>query len=113
MEAEQYMSMSFGDTTIEAKVYEELKEGARNDITCAIFPSVIGTPKYTNIMMGVGFRDVYVGDEAESKQGVMNIHYLFHNGNILNWDWFKRVVDHTFYNECRWQPSSLHGVIIV
>ncbi len=44
----------------------EIKAGfAGNDAPRAVFPSIVGRPKHQNIMVGMGQKDAYVGDEAQ------------------------------------------------
>ncbi|XP_060908639.1 uncharacterized protein LOC132985323 isoform X2 [Labrus mixtus] len=69
---------------------------ADQDLPNIIFPTIIGSPKYEEIMNGNLERDTYIGHEAQHMRGVLALKHPIKNGIIRNWDDMEKIWHHTF-----------------
>jgi actin-related protein len=81
------------------------------DAPKAVFPSVVGYPKYEEGMVGMGHKESLVGDEAQGMRGVMKLHHPIDHGIVTNWDDMEKIWQHTFTSELRVSPEE-HPVML-
>jgi len=82
-----------------------------DDAPRAVFPSIIGRPRTKKTMVGTAHKEHYIGDEAQSKRGVLKLDYPIEHGIVTSWDDMEKIWHHTFYNELRISPEE-HMVLL-
>eukprot|EP00931_Biecheleriopsis_adriatica_P059014 TRINITY_DN3523_c0_g2_i1.p1 TRINITY_DN3523_c0_g2~~TRINITY_DN3523_c0_g2_i1.p1 ORF type:complete len:419 (-),score=88.37 TRINITY_DN3523_c0_g2_i1:66-1322(-) len=74
----------------------------------SVFPSIVGRPasRMVTAMVGVNHKELYVGEEARKKRGVLTLQHPVAHGIVTSWEDMEKIWHHAFYNELRADPSS-------
>ncbi|CAD5193447.1 unnamed protein product [Musa acuminata subsp. malaccensis] len=84
---------------------------AGDDAPRSVFPSIVGQPRHTSVMIGMNNKNIYIGSEAQSKRGMLTLSYPIEHGIVNNWDNMEKIWHHTFHNELRVAPEE-HPVLL-
>ncbi|XP_071334459.1 uncharacterized protein [Trachinotus anak] len=75
-----------------------------------MFPTIIGTPKYEDVMNSSVEREIYIGHEAQHMRGVLALQHPIKNGIIRNWDEMEKIWHYAF-QQLRMDPED-HPVLL-
>ena len=84
---------------------------AGDDSPRSVFPTITGTPRYPGLINSSCIRNCYVGDEAQSKRGILNVRYPIQHGIVTDWDNMENIWNWIFYSEMRTAPEE-HPVLL-
>lgn len=79
---------------------------AGDDAPRAAFRTIVGKPKMPGIMVGLDQKDVYIGDEAKEKRGVLKLDCPIERGIVTDWNDMEKVWNHTIYQEMKTTPEE-------
>lgn len=84
-----------------------------DDTPHIVFPSIVGRPRRTRTgaLVAACTKDLYVGDEAQSKRYILNLNRPVEHGIVTNWDDMETIWHDTFYNQLRVAPE-LYPVLL-
>jgi hypothetical protein len=85
-----------------------IKVGFEDDVApAATFPAVVGRGRHVFHLVGMPYKDHYVGHEAISKSGILMLsHPVDSLGLVANWQDMENIWRHAFYNEARVPPEE-------
>ena len=55
------------------------------------FPSIVGRHRHSPGILGAFSKDIYVGEEAQKRRGVLALDYPISRGVVKNWEDMERV----------------------
>ena len=84
---------------------------AADEAPKSAFPSIVGKPRTPGIIIGTEQKEVYIGEEAQQKRGVLHISYPQLHSTVVNWEDMERVWTHAFQHELRTTTDD-HPVFI-
>ncbi|KAL5968940.1 Actin-1 [Taenia solium] len=81
-----------------------------SDSPRTVFTSLLGHSHHQGITVGIGNRDRYVGNEAQSKRGILILKFPVEHGVVTNWIDMETIRQHTFFSELHMAPEE-HPVL--
>lgn len=79
----------------------------------AVFPTLVGRPKFAGVMVGMGQKEADIGDEALAKQSMLTLTYPIQHGSVTNWDDLVKILKHAFYDKLSVAPEEQAVLITV
>ena len=72
---------------------------------------IVGRPKVQGLMVGLDQKEVFVGEEAQQKRGVLKVESPIEHGIVKNWDDMEKIWHHAFKNIMDVSPEE-HPVLL-
>lgn len=76
-----------------------------------VFPSVIGRPLHSGVLVGIGHKDAYVGEEMQINRNILTLNYPIQRGIITDFDDMEKIWNYAFYNGLNVDPEK-HAVLL-
>lgn len=75
------------------------------------YPTMVGFPNSTQLMIGGQNKEYFVGYEAQAKKVLLNLRKPIQNGMISQWDDLEKIWSHGFTNELHVLPEE-HPILM-
>lgn len=72
----------------------------------SVFTAIVGRSKVKATMLGAGQKECYIGEEAQSKRGILSLNYPIDHGIVTCWDDMERIWRHVYDYELRIKASE-------
>nr|XP_033777898.1 actin-85C-like [Geotrypetes seraphini] len=72
----------------------------------SVITSIVGRSKVKSTMLGAGQKEYYIGEEAQSKRGILSLKYPIEHGIVTSWDDMEKIWRHVYDCELRMNPSD-------
>uniref|UniRef100_A0A5K3FBJ2 Actin n=1 Tax=Mesocestoides corti TaxID=53468 RepID=A0A5K3FBJ2_MESCO len=84
---------------------------AGEDAPRSVIPSIIGRPKYESVITAMAEKNTYIGDEAQTKRGMLSLKHPIEHGFVNNWEDMEKLWNQIFFTELRVAPEE-HPVLL-
>ncbi|XP_031818841.1 actin-like [Sminthopsis crassicaudata] len=84
---------------------------AGDNVPRSVITAIVGRSKAKATMLGAGQKEYYVGEEAQSKRGVLSLNYPIDHGIVTSWDDMEHIWRHVYECELRVQANE-HPVLL-
>ena len=88
-----------------------IKAGLNEEEPQAVFPSIVGRPRHSGILVGMEQHPYRCGDEAIAKRGILSLKYPIEHGIVTNWDDMEKIWHHTFYRDLCIDPTECNVLL--
>jgi actin len=78
-----------------------------------VFPTITGTEKYKAVMVDVGARNIYVGNDAMRMRGVLKVKHPIDRGAIMDWNDYYEILNYIFYSLLRIDNLSDYPILYI
>ncbi|TRY87736.1 hypothetical protein DNTS_031803 [Danionella cerebrum] len=85
---------------------------ADQEFPAAVFPSIIGRPKYEEVMCGGEERSLFIGKEAQQMRGVLRLQRPIRQGSVTHWDELEMLWRHAF-EQLSLSPDSVDRPLLL
>ncbi|KAG9486032.1 hypothetical protein GDO78_008888 [Eleutherodactylus coqui] len=82
-----------------------------NKEPCFIYPNLIGRAKAKPVMIRAGQKDFYVGEEAQTKRGILSVNYPVERGVITSWEDMELIWKYAYNYHLKMNPSERPALI--
>ena len=82
-----------------------------DDAPRSIFPAVVGKPMMPGVLVALDQKDIYIGDEAIERKGIVKLVHVIQNGLITEWDDMARVWENIVTKRLNCNPEE-QGLLI-
>ena len=79
---------------------------AGDDKPSCVFPTLVGKPRQTGVVIGMNPTDIFVGNDAQARLGILDMKHPIEHGIVTNWDHLEKIWHYAFYNQLRVAPEE-------
>ena len=90
-----------------------MKAGFAGEEAPMVYPTIFGVPKYGKPLDGCYERENFCCDTAFQYRAVVDLTYPIVRGEIEEWEQMEKILQYTFFNCLRVDPSEGNPILII